>query len=281
MNAQNKTFVGIAVAALLGCATQVMAKNITIQDYNGGPTSPIHPGATWTFGGGAVSGVGGEDNETEYGTVREQRWDLEAFSKIGNKLYIIGGYDFALGAINGRPGDLFIKIGSAATYTPTSDPSGGTVLNSMYLYNYAVNLTGGLVGGGPVRVTTLSGTSVLNTVINDAFGSNPWKLNGTAGSPTTAMTYNSGLTATEVGTLTGVSGLLGYDGNNLHNVVGIDLGFLGSIPVGTEVFLSYTMECGNDSLKGRFRVPDGGATLMLLGLGLGALGVAGRKLRTA
>ena len=50
------------------------------------------------------------------------------------------------------------------------------------------------------------------------------------------------------------------------------------------IYFSYTMQCGNDSMKGEadgggFReVPDGGSTLLLLGSGLSAL--FGLKRRT-
>jgi hypothetical protein len=43
------------------------------------------------------------------------------------------------------------------------------------------------------------------------------------------------------------------------------------------------MQCGNDSMKGKFdggfRVPDGGATVLLLGTGLSALALLRRKMR--
>ena len=67
-------------------------------------------------------------------------------------------------------------------------------------------------------------------------------------------------------------------------MLAIDLGFLGSIPLGTDVWFSYTMECGNDSLKGKYaggfyRTPDSAASVLLIGLGLAAMGFFGLKSR--
>ncbi len=277
-------------AAVLGCVTQMMAVNITIQDYNG-PGGSVYTSKLWGFNGGPY-GTGAEDNETEYNSTRSQAWDLEAYSIIGSTLYMIGGYDFESGiGSSGRPGDLFIKIGGAAGYTPTGSAS--TVKNGDYYdYNYAVRLTGSLAGSS-VNVQPLLGSSRLKTVDNDYMGSNPWKYYGSGTTPdpntfATEIVYYEDLTATQVGDLTGVTDLRGDSGwhpNQSHNVLAIDLGFLSDISAGTEVYFSYTMECGNDMMKGSydggFRTPDGGATLMLLGMCLSALGVAARKLRVA
>jgi hypothetical protein len=48
--------------------------------------------------------------------------------------------------------------------------------------------------------------------------------------------------------------------------------------------MKFTYGCGNDMIKGDFQkhpdlVPDGGLSLVLLGLSLGLIGVAQRKLR--
>jgi len=263
------------VAVLL--ALPASAVNITIPDYNSGHG----------FGGGPF-GAGLEDNETEPGTIQSQAWDLEAFSIVGTKLYLIGGYDFARGVDGVRPGDLFIKVGGAAGYQPTWNT--GSVKNGAYYgYNYAVLLSGSLAGA-TVGVESLGADSMLKTVDNDYLKSNPWKYEKAGWQDTadtqTAIDYDSGLTANQVELLTGVASLKGDTQNNKHNVISIDLGFLGTITPGTDVFFSYTMECGNDSIKGSYdggfrNVPDGGATLALLGMGLGALGFVRRKLGAA
>lgn len=262
-----KTLSYAAAAALLGFASQAMAVDITIADNLGGAG----------FDAGA-RGTGLEDQETEPGTVANQTWDLEAFTIVGTRLYMIGGFDFSIGQVGGLPGDLFIKVGGGA---PSGNPltAGGTVRNGDYYnYTHAVELAGGL--GSSATVQTLTADSNLDSVVNGQFRSNPWQWSsgGTAGS--TLTSYTPGLTDAQI--LSGYGVVL--EGGS-HNVVSVDLAFLGAIPSGTDVWFSYTMQCGNDSLKGQyyggFRAPDGGATLVLLGMGLSALGAAGRKLRRA
>jgi hypothetical protein len=267
---KRKLLLGLTGAAVLGLASQLMAVNITIQDNKLGAG----------FGGDPF-GQGLEDNETEPGTVQSQGWDLEAFSIVGHTLYMVGGWNFSTGDTGSsglvKPGDLFIKIGGLA---PSGNPvtqGHGTIANSEYGYNYAVILNNGL--GTLATVQTLGDSSVLNTVVYDQFISNPWDYaSGATSSSSTPISYAIGKTDAQ---MLAEYGLELYGG--LHNVVSVDLSFLGTVAAGTDVWFSYTMECGNDSLKGQysggFRTPDGGTTLMLLGLGLSTLGVVSRKVR--
>lgn len=322
------------IAGLLAAASNASAVNITIPDNNG-PGAPVNK-PLWGWDGGPT-GQAAEDNETEHSTSRGQIWDLEAFavdqgpSISTAALHIIGGYDFALGEPGGRPGHLFINIGGAAPYAPTA--SAGTVRNGFadnsvgyatpYNYDYAIDLSGVLSASGgstAVKVYDLNAQSLVATVINDNFGSNPWKLfeNNSSVVPTSVTpyggsgstpnydgvfninaAYNVGKTSAQVGTMTGVTGLI--DDNtptdltpgasnatvsstrltDLHNVLTLDLGWLVStLTPGTQVYFSYTMECGNDSLKGVYtvpRVPDAGSSMALLGIGASALGLIRRR----
>ena len=51
----------------------------------------------------------------------------------------------------------------------------------------------------------------------------------------------------------------------------------------TGAYFHYTMACGNDNLMGHARqlsrVPDGGVTVLLLGMAVVGMGLVGRKLR--
>jgi hypothetical protein len=276
----------ISIGLVLG-ASQALAVDITIADYN--------PGAG--FGGGPF-GPAGEDNETEPGTVASQVWDMEAFVISGTTLYIVGGYNMVQGAagsggsvVSGMlvPGDLFIKVGGTQPgYLPTSNTN-PTVPNSNYGYSYAVDLTQNVGVSGPsAQVFALDGGSVLKTVVYDQFGANPWKYDnaaqynqGNLPVASSALGYTSGLTTAQVFTLTGISPV---GAGASHNVLSVDLGFLGTIASGTDVWFSYTMECGNDSLKGKYsggfyRTPDSAASVLLIGLGLAAMGIFGLKSR--
>lgn len=256
---------------LLGLVTQATAVNITIADNAAGGG----------FGGGP-RGQGNEDQETEPGTVQSQIWDMEAFTIVGSKLYIFGGYNLNTGdaATGYKPGDLFIKIGgSAPSGLPNTANSGNDVIPNNYVYNYAVILSGGL--GSSAAVQSLNANSKLLAVEFDQFNSNPWTYSSDAVSTTsTATSYTAGLSDALV------LGTYNVDlKGGAHNILEVDLAFLGAVASGTDVWFSYTMQCGNDSLKGQygggFRIPDAGATFMLLGLGLGTLAVVGRKLRAA
>ena len=274
----------LAAGSILVGAVQAFAApvNITIADFN--------PGAG--FGAGAT-GVGLEDQETEPGTIGSQAWDMEAFVVNGSTLYIVGGYNMRVGEAGGggsvtpgylTPGDLFIKVGgSQPGFSPTNQGA-GNVNNAAYNYTYAIDLTQPVgATGATAQIYSLSAASVFNTVVYDQLGSNPWKYDsgGTAISSRT-ITYTTGLADGSAALVNlGLGGLIG--GN--HNILAIDLGFL-SVAASTPVYFSYTMECGNDSLKGSYsggfdRVPDSSASIGLIALGLVSVAVFGYKRRKA
>lgn len=279
---------------LLGASAAFAAPfNATIADWN--QSAPNY------FGGGPY-GLGGEDNETEPGTISSQAWDMEAFVVVGKTLYIVGGYNMQAGAAGGggsvvpgmlTPGDLFIKVGGSQPLPNPTTYGTGTVQNSIYNYTYAIDLTQPVGATGPIAAAySLSGTSVLDTVVYDQFGANPWKYNsgGTFVTNNIALTYTSGL-ADNASFLTNTLGLSGPSVNGAngqlkggsHNVLAIDLSFL-SVAAGTDVWFSYTMECGNDSLKGNYsggfdKVPDGATSVLLIALGLASMAIFGSKRR--
>lgn len=329
---QTRRIVGWGTVACAVLAGQAWGTNITVPDFNGPVGAPINDGKPYGWDGGpgkgGTGGVGFEDNEVEVGpsysplVYQGQKWDLEAFAltdqpKNGaaRQLFVIGGFDFENGEVNGAPGDLFIKIGGNAAYNPTGGSPGivkngvaATGYSTPYDFDYVVRLADSLAGP-TVKVYQLTADSRIDTVQNDSFGSNPWKLTSTGqtypeGGVTktqwsavydAALTYSFGLTSDQVGTLTGVTGLLADNRTSdnyytsgvrwasestTHNVIQLELSFLGDIPVGEEVWFSYTMQCGNDMMKGSsddgFRVPDGGTTLALLGIGFAGLGLLRR-----
>jgi hypothetical protein len=209
----------------------------------------------------------------------------------GNNLFLVGGYDFqgqasiyGSDAAQATPGDLFIKIGGTEPgYTPLTESA---VDNSAYGWNYAVRFTPASGGGLTASVFALSGTTPLNTVINDQLGSNPWKVNDPpSASYTPTVSYHTLKTAGEVsdiveGDASGslFDGLLRNSGQaaGAHYVVAVDMAWLAALTSNQDIYLSYTMQCGNDhikaSLAGGFRVvPDGGLTLILLGLSMAGL----------
>jgi hypothetical protein len=280
----NKKLISLLIAAGLLASQSIAAPiNATITDWN--------TGANY-FGSGPF-GAGNEDNETEPGTISSQAWDMEAFVVNGSTLYIVGGYNMQAGewgsggsVVSGKltPGDLFIKIGGSNPPPSPTAANSGNVTNASYGYSYVIDLTQPVgATGSSATAYSLTSSSVFNTVIYDQFGANPWKYSsGGASIGNTGIAYTSGLSGGAVDSFLGTS--LNLQGGS-HNILAVDLSFL-SVAAGTSVYFSYTMECGNDSLKGQYtggfdRVPDGGASALLIGLGLAVMSFVGLKRRQA
>lgn len=275
--------------------------NITAVDNAGSPSR------YWNPASGLPASVGLEDNEVEavtgLGAIRGQMWDLEAFNwnDTSLTLSLISGYDLRNNGsgsslygnnkyAGGTPGQLFIKIDPSTSlpYSPTTSTP-ATVPNSTYGYDYAIDLRTG-------AYWALTGSTVLDTVTYDAFRSNPWKLHGSpTPTGTTTLGWTTGQTAGQVDSMFGNNGLydnLRADPNPdgatpvyTHNVMDIDLSFLsGKSSASDNIWFHYTMECGNymmlGQMQGGFRVPDGGASLLLLGLSFTGLGLISRKVRS-
>jgi hypothetical protein len=129
-------------------------------------------------------------------------------------------------------GDLFINVGSAADpFNSTAVPSAGST--------YAVNV----LSGDLYNLSGLSGQSVLQDVTyttapNDHSAATPWRFDYTQASPS----YN----------LASSSDLIYRSNANAHYVIEtrIALDTLGLKGVNSsDIWLHWTMECGNDVLK--------------------------------
>lgn len=275
----------LALAGSLATAP-AFAANITIQDND--PTT----GGVFAGGINTIPGVV-EDNEVETGAAHGQAWDMEGFFINGSTLSMVGGYSLTNGQTHSgyiyKPGDLFIKIGGGSP-SPAPDPSGTGVVNGTIPnyggYTFVVDLTyGGPAQGigasqGSANVYLLDGASVLDSVTYDWMGSNPWRYSsGGTLVASTAISYTTGLSNAAVGFAGGYHNKLDVSMNFLYNLGYIDENYA------DVVWFSYTMECGNDSLKGQWndgfdRISDSASTLGLLGLGLAALAGLSRRRRS-
>ncbi len=270
----NKTIV-LSTAAMLAFVSPSFAKNITIND------TQTQNSATW---GAAGKGQGGEDQETEVGTIGNQSWDLEAFTLNGHSLKIYSGYDLLGGNEPYGLGDIFIGRGNVAKYkstdfTGTDGQINGINNNSQFKYDYVIHFndrSGTSIGAGTYDVYQLSGLSseLLDETVFKGL-SNPFKLN---------LERSQGLVKVGSGTMSVIedstSTLTLEDRTQVtggkHYIGEVDL-------LSSNVKLSQTddnlfrltMECGNDSLVGR--VPDGGATLSLLGFAVSGLSLLSRR----
>jgi hypothetical protein len=228
---------------------------------------------------GQVSGTGWygshENNETEPGTQTGQRWDLENIILEGNSLTIRGGFDYLNGVSVGsrtiRRGDVFIDVNGDALTTWTT-ASGPKTLNSTFNYDFAIHFD--IIDNTQLKyqIVNLNSGSTFD-VVTDIHASNPWRL-----SDGSAIDSSSGM---------GVAGLTSYtDGEGQHWDMTVDLGLggynelLAAMSGASSTLFHYSMECGNDVIMGSVSVPDGGTTLVLLGVALSGLSMVGRRIRS-
>jgi hypothetical protein len=256
----------VLTAAILGAAALATANAIDITIFDG-----VSGGG---FSGGGA-GVGLEDNEVEAGAALGQIWDLEALELNGTSLSLWGGFNFVNGQSQGGnnwgSGDIFIDINGDAVW---GAGTARNTSNSYYNYDYAIRFdrSGDTLTGTYSVLNIGENTSVIQSYdwSGNLFDwSNPYRVGALGAGDSTLLSgqqfsYNPGAANT--------LGLLG----TTHNRLTVDVGFLGAELDGA--LFHFTMECGNDNLMGRASVPDGGAALCLLGLGVGAIGVLRRRL---
>jgi hypothetical protein len=216
-----------------------------------------------------------EDQEVEPGCVGTQAWDLEAFILDGNKLTMVGGYDFLNGAFgDGKTftsGDIFIDIDGDVKYgfVNNNDSKNGydTIKNTLG-YDYVLDLNSSLKTYDIYKID--SNSIVKSSYYNQNQASNPWtycsdgtKLN----SDPISMSYLTGLTDENLVNY----GLVG----GRHNAVQVNLDFLAP---NTDFTVHFTMGCGNDNLIGKGSSVPEPAPMLLLGTGLiGLAGVCRKK----
>jgi hypothetical protein len=258
----------VLTAAVLGIAAipSANAIDITISD----------PHNDKSFDGSNLGPDGPENNTVQYNAVSNQTWDLEQFDLAGSNLAVIGGFNYLTGIGTGSSavfpmGDIFVYLGSERPYTvPSAGDHDGpwTGLNS---WDYVIHFDRGtdnnvretasgvgysILSRGNQTINYTQGPSALNTGL-------PWYVTE-AFQPSTFATFGSTT-----------------DGEGTHySIGGIDISSI--LDDGQSFYLHTTMRCGNDVLwgynEGTSRVPDGGAALCMLGLGIGAIGVLRRRL---
>lgn len=250
-----------------------LGTNITIWDRSGS-------GSDWY-------GVQ-EDQEVALGMPTGQSWDLEGFFLNGDKLFIVGGMNFAndTGQNNWRDrrmGDIFFDLDGDVTYGPDSPAGNGT-----HGYEYALRLLfykkGQVPGTYSYDLYQLSSSSVtLGVHYSDNRYSNPWRLKPET--VTETVDEKQVVTFPElVGTGTfnyhrnldhgDVADLLG----DVHYAVELSLTGALSFLDGASFMTHLTPSCGNDNLMGFTEVPIPGVVpipgaVILLGSGL--IGLAG------
>ncbi len=232
-----------------------------------------------TFGGSSVP-PGPENNTVEYNAISNQTWDLEKFDLTGNKLAMVGGFNYLTGqgtesSLIAPMGDIFVYLNQSPYTVPSATdnngPWGGKD-NWSYVIHFDRSTTTANAASTNIRETS-SGSGLVNywIVANGSAGTEYYT--GGSSSLKNGLPW---LVANPSGAATGTASLTSYgDGEGTHYSLGdIDLSSIFATSF-DYLTLHATMECGNDVLWGR--VPDSGATLMMLGVGLTGLGLMRRR----
>lgn len=262
--------------------------DITIPD-NDTASGPGHYEAWWN--------TNTEDNEVEPWTSTGQKWDLEGWkvNPATGVLSAIGGFNLRDGFGGFRSGDVFVDVAPVnARYGLPDDATSQSTGNAAHRWDYVFDIHwDGLAAGATSVPFTLYSLLENDTVTfaGVAYGqnsaSNPWRyLSGgssVASGTISLLGYGPGGPLSDADTGYGHLGSDGSAGNAPsadHYAMQLDLSGAG-IPaefLQQDSLFKFTMECGNDNLIGKMpQLPEGGSTLLLLGMGL--MGLLFRKAR--
>ena len=293
--------VAVSVFAILA-ASGAWAANITIADTMGnGATGDWYRGVTTAYTETPVN----ENNEVEPGMQTGQDWDLEAVALNGQKLTLVGGWDFKNGAYDSAwhqysnwrwsSGDVFLTLGTTAPKYGAAinweiDGTATTETPNKYGFQFALHLdldADQKWNSGKYSVIALNENSELGLSLATVYGganynndANPWKWN--SGGEVLVSGLVADFTSLDPGAYV-------YDNpdtpspGGTHYSVTFDLSHtaLGTVGVETNLWTHFTMECGNDMIMGHTGdytpVPEPFSMVMLGCLGAGMLGA--RKAR--
>lgn len=273
-----------AVAMVLCCGSAFatpLGTDITVYDNQAG--SGGYSGSTDTRSGVL------EDQETEPGTVTvasDPRWDLEAVFIDSSGLALMGQFPFDTGISGYGSGDIFLDVNPV--FSPTGNPNDPRQPNiDGSGYDYVIDITatntysGDLTAGYTYTVYSISGLTTSSGLLAVAGGPdqdpNPFRY---VSGGTQVATGTFTLTQQTPGNINTYLGGTGFQGSTNHYILdGFNLAFLGSP---SQLYVHYTMECGNDLLTGyTTNVPPPPpvaepASLLVIGIGLAGTAFAKR-----
>lgn len=253
------------LAALFGTAVVALSSQVM--------ASPLDATNITVFDGqGSGSGWYGtqEDNEVEPHNGYGQKWDLEGFFQKGNNVSIVSGYNLKNGEKQGRhhwtSGDIFIDINNDVTRGSRTWSNGNKTVKNTYGFDYVLDVNWSNLTYDIVKLDANSYTKTSYFKNNQA--ANPWLYAGGGDVIGNGAFSLSSLTDAESGFL----------GGKHYYANGFDLSFLGE---NANFNLHFTMQCGNDDLRGKGKTPTTPVPVpsvaALMGIGLLALGRARRR----
>ncbi len=230
-----------------------------------------------SFGNANLGPDGPENNSVQYNAIANQTWDLESFNLTGSSLSITGGFNFLTGKGTGSNltfpmGDIFIYLGSDAPYSipggNLNDHNGPWAGRDNW--DYAIQFDRGTDN----NIRNSSDGIGYSIVANDG---QPVSHTGGTGATLTGLPWHvtDAVNPEAFGTFSTFASVEGT-----HYTIG-DLDISSILAGGESFYLHATMRCGNDVLwgqgEGTSNVPDGGAAVAMLGLGIGAIGLLRRR----
>jgi hypothetical protein len=189
-----------------------------------------------------------EDNTVSPNCVQGQICDLEGFYLSGNKLTVVGGFDFKNGQQDPyRPlhyysGDVFlgrsVLYGASAPHLSGID--GYRTLSNNYGYEYVLRMD---FNNNTFNVYALTSNTLLDSVyFRQNVGAGPLTVNSVSGLTNVAsgtLIYTPGLADSTI------DGYTVWGTNHNHYSVELDFNNLNFLLPGTDYFL-HTYGCGND-----------------------------------
>jgi hypothetical protein len=248
---------------------------------------------------GQQLGSRGENNEVESSMQQGQMWDLEMMDLTNGTLSLIGGWKFDSGIVatisasasrrddqnlggggpqNWDSGDIFLAINGPEPWSVAG--SGNT---NYWGYHFVIDVQW-LDNGSPGTYTVYqldANSTIYQTVDFGAAGniprSDPWRYAG-GGTSIYSGTWNMASNVPDQGSEASAWDV-GQGPDNQRYSVGFDLTQWLVLQPGETLYAHFTMECGNDVLRGHYDETEGGqltpepGTFALLGLVLAGLGI--------
>ncbi|WP_163833589.1 PEP-CTERM sorting domain-containing protein [Spartinivicinus ruber] len=251
------------LVTLLGSSALVLSSQLFALPFNADKNITVYDGKH-----SRASGWYGpqEDNEIEPGNLTGQKWDLEGFFQKENTLSLIGGFNYQQGATgyhNRRwhSGDIFIDIdNNHINANSRRNYNGNDTVQNTFGYDYVFDVDWANLTYDIIKLDNLSSTKTA--YYGNNYGSSAWLYAGGG------QTIGNGTFS--ISTLTDQES--GFSGGIHYGATGFDLSFLGE---NRDFYAHFTMQCGNDNLKGHGKTPNKPvvpvpvpSTIALIGLAL-------------